>query len=58
MIINGMVVNKEDMHTLLKAIIKTKEHVESYETERALFILDVLESNLSRHLLEDEKGMD
>lgn len=58
MIINGIAVDKEDMHTLLKAIIKAKEHVESHEIERALFILDVLEINLSRHLLEDEKGMD
>lgn len=53
MTINGIVVNKKDMHVLNNALINIDLKLEEGEIEQARFILKSIQRNLANHLLED-----
>jgi len=55
MIEKAIMINKKDIHQLLRAITNTKEHVEEDRKEQAIYVLEILEKNLKNHLFENKK---
>jgi len=50
-----IMINKKDIHQLLRAITNTKEHVKEDRKEQAIYVLEILEKNLKNHLFENKK---